>query len=264
MVKTFKLSFIIFFILLGCDQVRKAKTLTRHYVLGTPLETPAPPSPEATEEPKDYSKEAQVIAEITPSKKIYNLLNGYLMNPEDSLKKLVLQEMQKASTIFKLEDQELISNLYKFQPLIQEGNKDALEIIFNSYYSLDGLNKENVGAILAIGLDFQTAKILELLILKKSDPHCSFAGLINKLEDEERKTQLLHTRRTILQEFQASPTVPEMLKSQSIECDKTIQLELTKLQMKNNIPSSITTPTPTATETTLPLKGNEEGINSQN
>jgi hypothetical protein len=247
MVKRILFHVLLFFIVCSCDQVRKAKSLTRHYVLGIPLETTPIAEPVATQEPKDYSKEAQVIAEITPSKKIYNLMNGYLMSPEDSLKRLLLSEMQKASSIFKIEDQELISNLYKFQTLIQDGNKDALEIIFNSYYYLDGANKENAGIILATGLDFQTTKTLELLYLKKSDPYCSFAGLINKQEDDDRKLQLLQNRKTVLLEFQASATNSELLKSQSIECDKTIQLEMNKINLKRNPPQA--TPAATATAT---------------
>lgn len=231
----------VLFLLTGCDQVNHYKHNIRVY-LG--LSTPTP-TPEAVEPVKDFSKEAAKIVEITPQKKIYNLINGYINNAGPGIKNILIREFQVNGKIFKAEDQELISNLNKLGSLIQEGNMDALEIAFQAWVNLDDSNQQAFAPIVATGFDYQTKKTLELYLSLKKDQHCLLVGALGKDFDEEKSIFILESRKTNINEVAIDTTIPESLKGLIKDCDKSVILEMTKVNLKK-------TPLPIATEEMLP------------
>lgn len=229
--------FIVLFLLTGCDQINHHKHNIRVFMgLSTPT-----PTPEAVEPVKDFSKEAEKIVEITPQKKFYNLLNGYISTPSPSIKNILIREFQLNGKIFKNEDYELISNLTKLAPLIQEGNMDALEIAFQAYGNLEGVNQEAVAPIVATGFEYQAKKTLELYLSLKKDQYCSLIGAFGKDFEDEKKTLLLEVRKNNINEVLADTTIPESLKVLIKDCDKSVLLEMTRVNLKK-------TPLPMPTE----------------
>ncbi|MFZ4714676.1 MAG: hypothetical protein ACOYL6_13235 [Bacteriovoracaceae bacterium] len=230
MVKYLVPLFFLSLLLVGCEPIRKAKMYTRHYILGKPLEEPTP-EVTAVPEVKDYKKEGEAIALITPQKKVYNLINGFLTTPETSIKNLLVAEFQRASFTFKNDDSELISSLTKFAPLIQDTNADAMDIVIAAYINLQGANQEAAAYILATGLDYMLPKTLELYFSKKKENFCAFAHMVDKHFEIEQKISIFKERREALAEYHANTTHPENLRAYAVECDKDIQLELVRMNL---------------------------------
>jgi hypothetical protein len=215
---------------------------TRHFILGKPLEPEATPTP-PPEEVKDFKKEAEVIVQITPQKRVYNLINGYLTTPEPSMKNLIMSEFSRADVTFKTDDSELISSITKFAPLVQDSNADAMEIIISAYLNLRGANQEAAADILASGLDYMLPKTIELYYPKKKDNNCYFASNVDKSFDVDQKLSLFKTRRENMREYQSSSAYPENFKAFVVECDKAIQIEQFKINSsKKNQPQPEITP----------------------
>jgi hypothetical protein len=234
-----KYIFVLFF-LAACEPIHKAKMYTRHYILGTPLEVPEEVTP--IPEVKDYSKEAEAIVQITPQKKVYNLFNGYLTNPEVALKNLLIAELSKAETIFKVDDNELISFFNRFTSMVQDQNQDVIEISAIAYGHLDGANKEAAGLVLALGLDYMLPKTIEFYYKNKKENTCSFANILTKNLENEQKFSLYKARRDALLEYANNETFPAHYKLLALECEKMLQLELVKFTMKKNLPPVEETP----------------------
>ncbi len=236
-----KYIFVLFF-LVACEPIHKAKMYTRHYILGTPLEVPVEVTPEP--EIKDYSKEAAAIVQITPQKKVYNLFNGYLTNPEVALKNMLITELSKAETIFRVDDSELISFFNRFTGMVQDQNQDVIEISTIAYGHLDGANKEAAGLVLALGLDYMLPKTLELYYKNKKENACSFANIVTKNLEPEQKFGIFKMRRDSLLEYANNDAAPAHLRLLAIECEKILQLELVKFTMKKNLAPIEETPMP--------------------
>ena len=220
--------FPLLLLLAGCDKILEEKYKVR-LLLG--LATPTP-VPETTAAVKDFTKEGEKIVEITPQKKFYNLIYGYISNPGPGIKNILIREFQVNGKIFKAEDPELISALGKLSLLIQEGNMDALEIVFNAYANLEGNNLDPLGAIVATGFDYQPKKTLELYLSLKKDPHCSLVSAMGKDFDEEKKLLVFEARKNNIGEVVADTTIPESLKLLIKECEKSLQLEVVKMNLK--------------------------------
>lgn len=236
--------FLLFLVFAGCDQIHHGK---HHIRVLMGLATPTPIA-EVTQPAKDFSKEAQKIVEITPQKKFYNLINGYINTPEAGIKNILVREFQLNGKIFKTEDAELISNLSKLAPLIEQGNMDALEISFQAYANLEDSNLEAIAPIVATGFDYQAKKSLELYLSLKKDQYCSLITAFGKDNDEDGKLLILEARKTNIAEVLTDTTIPESLKALIKDCDKTLQLELTKVNLKKT-----PTPMPTEEASDLPL-----------
>lgn len=220
--------FLVLLLTSGCDQVHHHKHNIRVF-LGLSKPTPIPEKIEAV---KDFTEEGKKIAEITPQGKFYNLLNGYISAPSPSIKNILIREFQINGKIFKNEDLELISNLVKLAPLIQDGNMDALEIAFHAYANLEGSNQDAVAPIVATGFDYQAKKTLELYLSLKKDQYCSLIGSFGKDFDDEKKIGILESRKANMNEVLADTSIPESLKALIKDCDKTVLLEMTKVNLK--------------------------------
>lgn len=222
-----RLIFVLFFVV-GCDQIHHQKHNIRVFLgLSTPTPTATPVEPI-----QDFSKEAAKIVEITPERKIYNLLNGFINNAGAGIKNILIREFQVNGKIFKNEDPDLISNLTKLAPLIQDGNMDALEIAFQAYANLEGVNQEAIAPIVASGFDYQTKKTLELYLSLKKDQYCILVGAFGKDFDDEKRVGLLESRKVSINEVLVDTTIPESLKVLIKDCEKSIMLELTKVSLK--------------------------------
>jgi hypothetical protein len=246
MAKMIILLLISISVLVGCEPIRKAKMYTRHFILGKPLEAEPTPTP-IPEEVKDFKKEAEVIVQITPQKRVYNLINGYLTTPETAMKNLLVSEFSRADVTFKTDDPELISSLTKFAPLVQDNNSEAMEIMISAYIHLRGANQEAAANVVALGFDYMLPKTIELYHTKKKDNNCYFASNIDKNFDLDQKLSIYKTRRETMAEYQSNAAYPENFKAFVSECDKAIQIE--QFKMNSNKKIQVQEVVPEATET---------------
>lgn len=265
MKKTFYLGFLILCVLfVSCDKVMAVKKSIRS-VIG--LENSqevliAEPEPTPT---KDYSKEAQVITEITPQKKFYNLISGFLSSPLPEMKKLVIDEFNLNAKIFKAEDKELLSNLDKLVPLFQdENNMDALEIVVTAYSTLEGINQQGVAPLIGLGFDMHPMKTIELVYKTKKDPLCNFISVLMPSLEEEKRLSTLEARKASMNTLSKDTSLNEIIKSYINECEKTLSLEISKLSKKFSITpvNDELIPTPTITpniivEPTIPKEADD-------
>lgn len=246
MAKMVVLILISIFFMIGCEPIRKAKMYTRHFILGKPLEPEVTPTP-PPQEIKDFKKEAEVIVQITPQKRVYNLINGYLTTPEPAMKNLLVSEFSRADITFKTDDSELISSITKFAPLIQDNNAEAMEIMISAYIHLRGANQEAAANVVALGLDYMLPKTIELYFSRKKDSNCYFASNIDKNFDLDQKLSIYKSRRESMNEYQTNAAYPENFKAFASECDKAIQIE--QFKINSNKKNQVQEIVPEATET---------------
>lgn len=149
-----------------------------------------------TENGKKYDNTR--LVEITDLKKIINLCNAFIQNPNPALKETLFNEIRdKGATIFNVDNDkvhpELSSCMYKFIGIF-ENDQSAIEIIFEWYSVLTGKNKKMAGEVLSRAFDFHHKHFMKTYFKKMKKAECYFLATMPPEIEEDQKDAFFKKR----------------------------------------------------------------------
>ncbi len=140
--------------------------------------------------PVRVNKVEPQVTDVTPKKKIIDLINAFAQAGDDDFLSLVKAEATKFQEILSLEskDDELILALRGFRSLIEQKNSQVVDLSLFFYQTLKGENKNEMGKILSHTLDYNVLDLAKINYEKYKEPNCAFA--INTYYDLTGKDEL--------------------------------------------------------------------------
>jgi len=225
-----------------------------------PVAAPEEATPEARVTPPPSLEDDKVV-QFTPKEKLVALVKQFASSPDDSLLAITVDEFGRQKQAFGLtRDVDLISSLNGTIPLIQEKNRNAIQLLVQLHPMLVGENQAVLRSILARGFDFAPTLTVNLLNKFEQDKTCTLVMTTPEDVASDERFSYLENRLSVLAPARLVAGQSQYYILYVDTCLSQLQLELNKERARLSIPASdpsvapdsATAPLPTETPTTPP------------
>ena len=168
--------------------------------------------------------------EQTPDQRIVTLIEDFYRTPTDTMKNLIISDIKGNPALFgETGHPGYLNIMSRMVSHIQQKNSIVNDFLFELWPLVKGANLLIVKQLLAMNFEENLVLFLDQLSKSGRDPSCFIAEMIPDGFTKEEKERFLNERRANLEKVSYDETQAPKVKTMSINCFRTVEIEILKL-----------------------------------